>query len=155
MTPRIYLLTRSTNQTAVPVIGPQFLIHNRNARQRRHQDRTCYTTGTYHKNLFPAAWKFLIIIPLTTSFPLAQSLKSYNPYKPSILSLPNREISERSFWRRASNHKTTLLNITKNELSKEEKLWNNIKNFTWRSACSLNRLNKSKFYCPLQCIFGD
>ena len=55
VTPRIYLSSRSTNQTAVPVICLQFLIHKRNARQRRHQDRACYTTGTYHKYLFPAA----------------------------------------------------------------------------------------------------
>ena len=32
-----------------------------------------------------------------TSSPLGQSLKSYDPYKPSIQSPPVREISERSY----------------------------------------------------------
>ena len=125
VTPRIYLSSRSTNQTAVPVICLQFLIHKRNARQRRHQDRACYTTGTNHKNPFSSRLKIPYDFPYhnrLTSFPLGQSLKSYDPYKPSILSLPNREISERSYRRHTSNHQTTLLNITKNQLSKEEKL---------------------------------
>ena len=57
-----------------------------------------------------------------TSFSLGQSLKSYDPYKPSILSLPNREISERSYRRHASNHQTALLNITKKPVVKGRKI---------------------------------
>ena len=130
VTPRINLSSRSSYQKAVPVIGLQFRIYDRNARLRRHQDRVCYTTGTYRKNLFLAAWKFLMISLTTVDLPVplfGQSLKSNDPYKPSILSPPVREMSERSYWRNTSNHQTTLLNITKNELSKEEKLWNNIR----------------------------